>query len=336
VKALRLHGAGDLRLHDEHEPQPGDGEVVVEVTAVGLCGSDRHWVVEGGIGDALLERPLVLGHEFCGVIASGRRSGERVALDPAVPCGRCATCLAGMPHLCPEVRFAGHGSTDGALRTLVAWPERLAHPLPDEIPDVEAPLLEPLGVALHALGLARVAAGTRAGVFGCGPLGLLIVEALAAAGARTVVATDPLPHRRAAAAAAGAAQAVDPRELAGAPLDRLDVEVAFEAAGTDEALADAIDAVRPGGRVVLVGIPDADRTMFVASAARRKELTFRLCRRMEPGDLPRAIRLAGSGRISLGPLIGERHALADWQEAFAALLARRSLKVVVEPREGTS
>jgi L-iditol 2-dehydrogenase len=330
VKALRLHGAGDLRLHDEDEPEPGDGEVIVEVTAVGLCGSDRHWVVEGGIGDAVLQRPLVLGHEFCGVIASGRRSGERVALDPAVPCNRCETCLAGMPHLCPEVRFAGHGSTDGALRTLVAWPESLAHPLPDEIPDGEAPLLEPLGVALHALDLGRVAPGTRAGVFGCGPLGLLIVEALAAAGARTVVATDPLPHRRAAAVAAGAPHALDPGELAGT---QLDVEVAFEAAGTDEALADAIGAVRPGGRVVLVGIPDGDRTTFVASAARRKELTFLLCRRMEPDDLPRAIRLAGSGRVSLGPLVGERYALANWEEAFAALVARRSLKVVVEPRE---
>jgi L-iditol 2-dehydrogenase len=235
-----------------------------------------------------------------------------------------------MEHLCPGVRFAGHGSTDGALRTLVAWPERLAHPLPDEIRDAEAPLLEPLGVALHALGLGRIAPGTRAGVFGCGPLGLLIVEALAAAGASTVVATDPLPHRRAAAAAAGAAQALDPGELAG-----LDLEVAFEAAGTDEALADAIGAVRPGGRVVLVGIPDGDRTTFVASAARRKELTLLLCRRMEPDDLPRAISLAGSGRVSLGPLVGERHALADWQEAFAALVARRSLKVVVEPQEQT-
>jgi L-iditol 2-dehydrogenase len=335
VKALRLHGAGDLRLHDEPAPEPRDGEVIVEVTAVGLCGSDRHWVVEGGIGDAVLERPLVLGHEFCGVVASGRRSGERVALDPAMPCNRCATCLAGMPHLCPEVRFAGHGSTDGALRTLVAWPEHLAHSLPDEIPDAEAPLLEPLGVALHALDIAGVVPGTRAGVFGCGPLGLLIVEALAAAGASTVIATDPLPHRRDAATAADAEQALDPGELTRAQLDGLDVEVAFEAAGTDEALADAIDAVRPGGRVALVGIPDGDRTTFVASVARRKELTLLLCRRMEPADLPRAIRLAGSGRVSLGPLVGERHALEDWQEAFAALVARRSLKVVVEPREQT-
>ena len=117
MKALRLHGVGDLRLHDEPSPTPAAGEVLVRVTAVGLCGSDRHWLDQGGIGDAVLSRPLVLGHEFAGVIESGSRSGERVALDPAIPCGRCAPCLAGQPHLCLRLRFAGHGSTDGALRS---------------------------------------------------------------------------------------------------------------------------------------------------------------------------------------------------------------------------
>jgi L-iditol 2-dehydrogenase len=323
VKALRLHRAGELRLHEEPEPLAADGEVLVHVTAVGLCGSDRHWFVEAGIGDAVLDRPLVLGHEFAGVIASGPRAGERVALDPAVPCRRCGVCLAGLLHLCPSGRFAGHGSTDGALRTSLAWPADLAYPIPDRIPNTEAALLEPLGVALHALDLGHVRAGTRTGVFGCGPIGLLLVQAVAAAGAETVVATDPLPHRRAAAGA----RAVDPRELP----PGLDLDVALETAGTDEALADAIESVRPGGRVVLVGIPDDDRTSFVASAARRKGLTLLVCRRMKPDDLPRAIRLAESGGVDLGSLVGERHPLDDWAGAFAALVERRTLKVVIEP-----
>ena len=166
MKALRLHGTGDLRLHDEPVPEPRDGEVLVRVAAVGLCGSDRHWFLEGGIGDAVLDRPLVLGHEFVGTIESGARAGERVALDPAVPCGRCGVCLRGNPHLCPELRFAGHGSADGALRTRLAWPERLAHSLPDALSDAEGSLLEPLGVALHALDLAKARPGSTAGVFG--------------------------------------------------------------------------------------------------------------------------------------------------------------------------
>ncbi|HZQ88866.1 MAG TPA: alcohol dehydrogenase catalytic domain-containing protein [Gaiellaceae bacterium] len=328
MKVLRLHRAGDLRLHEEPEPRAADGEVLVHVSAVGLCGSDRHWFVEAGIGDAVLDRPLVLGHEFAGVIASGPRAGERVALDPAVPCRRCDVCLAGLPHLCPSGRFAGHGSTDGALRTSLAWPEDLAHRLPDRVPDTEAALLEPLGVALHSLDLGHVRRGTRTGVFGCGPIGLLLVQAIGAAGGETVVATDPLPHRRTAALTAGAAEAVDPGELAGGGLG---LDVAFETAGAEGALADAIEAVRPGGRVVLVGVPDDDRTSFVASAARRKGLTLLVCRRMEPADLPRAIGLAESGGVDLGSLVGERHALDDWRDAFAALVERRTLKVVVEP-----
>ncbi len=327
MRALRLHGVGDLRLHEEPDVVAGEGEVLVDVTAVGLCGSDRHWVTEGAIGDAALERPLVLGHEFAGVIASGPRSGQRVALDPAVPCDRCAVCAAGLPHLCPETSFAGHGTTDGALRTQLAWPERLAHPVPDAVGDAEGALLEPLGVALHALDLGHVGEETVAGVFGCGPIGLLLVQALAAVGATTAVATDPLAHRRAAAEASGAVRAGGPAELDGALVD-----VAFETAGTDEALADAIAAVRAGGRVVLVGIPDGDRTSFTASPARRKGLTLLISRRMKPNDLPRAIELATQGRVDLESLIGERHALREWEEAFAALVDRRTLKVIVEPQ----
>ncbi len=318
MKALRLHGRGELRLHDEPEPVPADGEVLLRVNAVGLCGSDRHWFLEGSIGDAGLSRPLVLGHEFSATIESGPRAGERVAVDPAVPCGRCAVCCSGLPHLCGELRFAGHGVTDGALCELLAWPEQLVHPLPDSLSDAEGALLEPLGVALHALDLGHVRPGMTAGVFGCGPLGLQLVQVLRMAG-MSVVADDPLPHRLAAAEALGASRP------AGEP-----VEVAFEVAGEDAALAAAIDAARPGGRVVIVGIPDGDRTSFTASTARRKGLTIALSRRMEAADLPRAIRLAESRHVELAPLVSSRYALADWAAAFDDLVERRGLKAVVE------
>ncbi len=227
VKALRLQAAGELQLHEEPDPEPEPGQVLVRVGGVGLCGSDRHWFLEGGIGDAVLGEPLVLGHEFAGVVASGPRRGERVVLDPAIPCGRCALCLAGDGHLCAELRFAGHGSTDGGLRTLVAWPEQLAHPLPGSISDEAAPLLEPLGVALHAVDLGGAGPGTTAAVFGCGPIGLLLVQVLQAAGVTVELAADPLPHRAAAARAFGARRS-DPAGVT--------VDVAYEAAGDDGAL----------------------------------------------------------------------------------------------------
>jgi L-iditol 2-dehydrogenase len=327
VKALRLHAPNELQLHEEPDPSPGEGEVLVRVAAVGLCGSDRHWLLEGGIGDAGLERPLVLGHEFAGVVASGPRSGERVAVDPADPCGRCDLCANGLEHLCPGMRFAGHGSTDGALRTLLVWPERLVHAVPDTLTDAEAALAEPLGVALHAFDLAHVRPGAGAGVFGCGPLGLLLVQLLHMAGASPIVATDALPHRVAAAESLGATHA----RLAGTGADDEGLDVAFEVAGDDGAVDEAIAALRPTGRLVLVGIPDDDRTSFRASAARRKGLTMLVSRRMTASDLPRALRLAAGGRIVLDPLVTERYSLDEWPEAFASLRDRRGLKVVVEP-----
>jgi L-iditol 2-dehydrogenase len=323
VKVLRLHGARDLRLHDEPSPVAAAGEVLVRVTAVGLCGSDRHWYLDAGIGDAVLAQPLVLGHEFVGVIEGGARAGERVAVDPAIPCARCTTCLAGQQHLCPEGRFAGHGVTDGGLRARLAWPAELAHALPDSLSDAEATLLEPLGVALHALDLGQVQAGTKAGVFGCGPVGLLLIQALHAAGASTVVANDVLPHRLEAAVALGATRS----RAAGDEV----LDVAFEAAGEDAALDDAIAATRPGGRVVVVGIPTGDRMSFTASVARRKGLTLLLSRRMEAADLSRALRLVESGLVHLAPLVSARYALDEWRDAFGDLVRRSGLKVVIEP-----
>ena len=318
MNAVRLHAPGDIRLHEEPPPVPEEGEALVRVTAVGLCGSDRHWFVDGGIGDATLTDPLVLGHEFVGVVESGPRRGRRVAVDPAITCGRCAMCLAGQPNLCAEVRFAGH-STDGALRSLVAWPENLLHPLPDTLPDAEATLLEPLGVAVHAVDLGHVRPGTSAAVLGCGPLGLLLVRLLLAVGAAPVVAVDPLPHRAAAA------------EEAGAVLDApVGVDVVFDVTDADTA-GQAVDAARPGGRIVLVGIPSGDRTTFTASTARRKGLSILLCRRMQPVDLERALRLVESGSVRTDSLVSERFGLSEAREAFAALSDRRGLKVVVEP-----
>jgi L-iditol 2-dehydrogenase len=327
VKALRLHGVGDLRLDEEAPPEPGPGELLLRIRAVGLCGSDRHWFAEGAIGDAALTRPLVLGHEFTATVEAGPRAGERVAVDPAHPCGVCEPCGRGLPHLCLDVRFAGHGTTDGALRDLMAWPEELAFPISERISDDDAPLLEPLGVALHALDLAKARPGTTAGVFGCGPLGLLIVQALHAVGASVAIATDVLPHRIEAAQGLGVGLAA-PAGTGSPPVD-----VAFEVAGEDAALDDAIAATRPGGRVVLVGIPSSDRTSFTASVARRKGLTLLVCRRMRPEHLPRAIRLAESGGVDLASLLTARYRLEEWPQAFSDLRDRSGHKVIVMPRD---
>jgi L-iditol 2-dehydrogenase len=140
MRAARLHGTGDIR-----------------------------------IGDAQLSAPLVLGHEFAGGLEGGPRHGERVAVDPAIPCRACEQCLDGDRNLCPLVDFAGHGTTDGAVREYLTWPSDVLHALPDGLSDADGAMLEPLGVALHAYDLAQVRIGGTVAVIGCGPVGLCLV-----------------------------------------------------------------------------------------------------------------------------------------------------------------
>src|SRR5947207_2004724 len=254
MRVARLHGAGDLRLGEEPAPRVPVGHSLVRVTAVGLCGSDLHWYGEAGIGDARLREPLVIGHELAGVVAEGPLAGTRVAVDPAIPCGSCELCREGNPNLCPTIRFCGHGDTDGALRDFLAWPSDLLHPLPDRLSDADGAMLEPLGVAIHAVDLGHLHVGGSVAVIGCGPIGLLVLQVARVAGAATVIAVDPQPHRREAARRPGAGVVVAPDGVSDEVWQaggRYGVHAAFEAAGTDHAVGLAVAAARPGGRVVL-------------------------------------------------------------------------------------
>src|SRR5262249_49725945 len=329
MKVARLHGASDLRLADEAEPVPGPGDCLVRVTAVGLCGSDLHWWTEGGIGDARLHRRIVRGHEFAGVIVDGLGTGLRVAVDPANPCNGCDVCRAGNHNLCPAVAFAGHADVDGALREYLTWPAELLVPLPDGVSDVDGALLEPLGVALHAFALGHVRAGWSVGVFGCGPIGLMLVRLARLAGAGLVVASDPLAHRRDAALRYGADAVWDPAGELDVDLG-VGVDVAFEGAGAGDAGRGRMGAVRPGAKVVLVGIPDADTTSFPAALARRKGLSLVLSRRMND-TYPRAIRLVERGDVDLSTLVTARFPLDQASDAFAVAVARTGLKTVITP-----
>ncbi|HET6920075.1 MAG TPA: alcohol dehydrogenase catalytic domain-containing protein [Jiangellaceae bacterium] len=327
---VRLHAAGDLQLHEEEPPAAGPGETLVRVTDVGICGSDLHWFEEGGIGDAQLTRPLVLGHEIGGVVHDGPLAGTPVAVDPAIPCGACRQCLAGHRNLCPTIRFAGHGALDGGLRELLAWPTALLHPLPEALSTTVGAVLEPLGVAIHALDLAHLSTAANVAIIGCGPIGLLLVEAALASGATSVVAVEPLPHRRAAARHRGADIVLPPDEVTGR-MPQLEVDVAIEAAGNDNAVEQAMALVRPGGRVILTGIPTDDRTSFPASLARRKGLTIALVRRMKDDGYVRGIRLVGKGRVDAASLVTARFPLEKTAEAFELAARRTGLKVLIQP-----
>ena len=330
MKSVRLHAVGDLQFHEEPIPVAGVGAELVRVKAVGVCGSDLHWFSEGGIGDAQLKRPLVLGHEFAGIT----EAGKRVAVDPAIPCGHCEFCLRGHPNLCSSLIFAGHAEQDGALQEYIAWSKNNLYPIPDSLTYADGAMLEPLGVAIHAVDLAKIKAGMRVGVFGCGPIGLLIIQLAKLSGATEILATDRLLHRVEAAKRFGASQVFsveDPRglqEMRAAVKER-GVEIAFEAAGEQEAVDDAFEAVLPGGKVILAGIPESDRTSFSASTARRKGLTIKLVRRMKH-TYPRAIDLVSKGLVDVQSLVTHCYPLNQALEAFQVAKRREGLKVIIE------
>lgn len=332
----RFHAARDVRLAEEPLPEPGEAESLVEITAVGLCGSDLHWYDEGGIGDARITYPIVGGHEMAGIVRGGDLDGVRVAVDPAIPCHHCDLCIAGHPNLCRNMVFAGHANCDGGFQRFLAWPTARLHPLPDTLSDADGAMLEPLGVAVHAVDLGHVRLGDTVAVLGCGPIGLLMIQVARAAGAARVLAADPLPHRREVALTRGADGVLDPADPA--YFQRLNdftggfgVDVAFEIAGTDSAIDAAVEVVRPGGRVVLGGIPSAETSAFPASPARRKGLTFAMVRRMKE-VYPRATALVAGGLVDVRNLVSHRFPLTDVSTAFDTAVARQGLKVILEPR----
>lgn len=315
------------------EPPPGDpppGWSLLAVTSVGICGSDLHWFTDGGIGENRIERPVVPGHEFAAVAVTGSYAGRRVAVDPAIPCRSCELCRMGYENLCPTVEFAGHGTLDGAMQEQLLWPDHLLHPLPDDVSDDAGALLEPLGVAIHAVGLSHLRPGADVLVVGAGPIGALAIQVARRQGAARVFAVEPHEHRRATALRSGADAAFSDEHGAEEVLDATGgrgVDVVVEIAGTDAAIATAVEASRPGARIALAGIPSGDDSSFPAAPARRKGLTFAMVRRMND-TYPRAIALAGDG-IDLDLLVTERHPLTEAAKAFRSASERHGDKVVV-------
>lgn len=333
--AVRLHTVGDLRLHEEPVPTPTQGNALIRVTAVGICGSDLHWFKDGTTGDVEIVNPFILGHEFAGVVESGKIMGRRVAVDPLVPCGNCEFCEEGNPNLCPQQVFAGHYPQDGAMREFMAWPEGNFHILPDSLTDEEGAMLEPLGVAIHTADLGKVKSGMTVGIYGCGPIGLLVVQLVRELGAKRIIASDKLSHRTEAAQHFGATDVFlyrkgeEYKEILSATNHR-GVDVAFEIAGDNDAVETAIETCKPGGRVILCGISAGDRTSFTSSVARRKGLTLKMVRRMKH-TYPRAIQWVESGRIDLRSLISLRFSLEKSLDAFETAKRRDGLKALIKP-----
>ncbi len=314
--AAVLHGICDLRIEERPMPEPGPGEVLVEIASVGVCGSDVHYYEHGRIGDFVVHAPLVLGHEASGVVvASGARAtrvpvGTRVALEPGVPCGACDGCRHGRYNLCPDVRFFATPPIDGAFARYVTIDENFAHPLPDHLDDDAGALMEPLSVGIWANRKAGTSVGARVLVTGAGPVGVLAGLVARAAGARVTV-VDVNADRLAQATALGIDEAVDARS--GNAFGEADILI--ECTGVPAVVRSGITALRPAGTAVLVGMgaqPDAPLPVAVIQA---RELTVTGTFRYA-NTYPEAIALAASGRLRLDGIVGARLPLAETERAL--------------------
>jgi (R,R)-butanediol dehydrogenase/meso-butanediol dehydrogenase/diacetyl reductase len=265
MKAARWHAAKDIRVEDIDEPEVTPGSVKVKVAWTGICGSDLHEYMAGPIFVPVGEdhplshdkAPITMGHEYCGeVVELGEgveniAVGDRVAIEPIFCCGECAPCREGLYNLCEKLGFVGLSGGAGGF-----------HKMPDELSMEQGALVEPAAVALHAVRVSTIKAGDTAAVFGAGPIGLLVVEALRAAGAAQVYVVEPSAERRAKAMDLGATRALDPtatdfvaeiREATGSGVD-----VAFEVTGVPQVLAQVIDSTRHEGQSLIVSIWESE------------------------------------------------------------------------------
>ncbi len=334
MKAAFLSALRQIDIGEAPEPElAGPRDVLLRIDAVGVCGSDVHYYRTGRIGAAVVKFPFVLGHEFAGTIektgAEVRRlqPGQRVAVDPLVACGHCDQCRAGRPNTCRNQRFMGNpGELSGSLAEFVVLPADCCYPVPDSMTDGQAAMIEPLSIGIHSQRLSQMEAGATVAILGSGPIGLSVLLACRAAADCTAYMTDLIDERLKMAAQLGARWTGNPKQgdivKAIGEAEPTGVDIVFECAGEQETLNQAVELLKPGGTLVMVGIPEFDEVSFQAHSLRRKELTIKNVRRQNHCMAP-AIEMVSSGRINVGPLMTHHFPLSETGAAFELVSAYR-------------
>jgi L-idonate 5-dehydrogenase len=341
MQALVIHSAGDLRVEEVTTPDVGAGQLRVRVRCGGICGSDLHYFQHGGFGAIRVKEPMVLGHEISGVIdavgagVTGFREGERIAVSPSQPCGMCRYCQQGLQNHCLDMRYYGSAMrtphVQGAFRQEIVVETHQAHKLAAGVSDGEGAMAEPLAVALHAVRRAGPLLGKRVLVTGCGPIGALVIIAARRAGAAHIVATDVSEHTLGKALKVGADEAInvatEPDGLTRFTADKGAFDMLFEASGNERALRGALDAVRPRGVIVQLGL-GGDMTLPVNTLV-AKEFDLRGAFRFHE-EFAIAVELLNKGLVDVKPLISATLSYRDPARAFALAADRsQAMKVLL-------
>ena len=341
MEALIIHAPGDLRIEPCETPAVAAGQLLVKVSAGGICGSDLHYFHQGGFGTVRLKEPMILGHEVAGVItqvgteAGDFQVGERVAISPSRPCGACRYCQQGLHNHCLDMRYYGSAMRNphvqGAFRQSLVIEAWQAHRLADHVSDEEGAMVEPLSVALHAVTRGGPIMGKRVLVTGCGPIGALVVVAARRAGAREIVVTDVGDFTLRKALQVGADRAInvaeEPQALQAYHADKGYFDVLFECSGNEQALRAGLDALRPRGIIVQVGLGGEMTLPINAIAAKELDLrgTFRFHEEFAVG-----VDLLNKRLIDIKPLISASLPYRDATKAFKLASDRsQAMKVLL-------
>ena len=328
MKKVDLTGIGKFKVVETTKPQiKKDDDVLLRIDTIGICGSDIHYYKEGKIGDQLVDFPFTIGHECSAIVEEvGKKvaqvkPGDLVAIEPVISCHKCAQCLAGREHTCLNQTFLGApGQLDGGLAGYLVMPQENCYPIPENLDAEMAMMVEPLSIGYYASQFVRnLDKINSVAILGVGPIGLGVMLSLQARGFKNIFVTDKLDYRLDAAKKNGAVWTGNPdkqeivSELKKINPDQFDI--VFECCGKQEALDQAIDILKPGGMLLIVGIPEEDRISFNISNIRRKEITIQNVRRQNKSFQP-VIDLLSSGKISCDFMITHRFSFKKTGEAF--------------------
>lgn len=327
MKAMMLTGIREMQMIEVPTPSIlKDSDVLIRMKTLGVCGSDIHYYVSGKIGSQVVEYPFTVGHEGAGVVekvgkaVSSVKPGDRIAIEPAMPCWECDQCKAGRPHTCRKLRFLGcPGQAEGSLSEFIVMPESSCIPISDDISFDQAAISEPLAIGVYAVKQSIPMEGAKVGILGFGPIGMSVLLPALAMGASEVYVTDKIDARLEIASNSGAVLTANPDsedvvEKITREVPEL-LDVVFECCGQQDAIDNAVDLLKPGGKLMIIGIPEFERWSFPVDKSRHKEITIQNVRRQNEALEP-ALDMLEKGDVSVDAMATHRFRFKDSKAAF--------------------
>ncbi len=327
MKAIRLIGLKQMSMFEIPIPKfKTDSDVIIKMTHVGVCGSDVHYFTNGKIGKQIVEFPFTVGHEGSGIVESVGskvtrvKPGDRIAIDPAMPCGLCDQCQTGRSHTCRKLRFLGcPKQAEGCLSEYIVMPENSCFPIHENLTLEDASLSEPLCVGYYGVKLSQMKPGANIGILGAGPIGRSVLASLQTFAPGKIYITDKLDYRLSLAREAGADWVGNPDKTDIVSQVKLQqpnmLDIVFECCGKQEAIDQAISLLKPGGKLMIIGIPESTHYSFSVDEMRHKEICIQNVRRQNE-CLDECLKLLSEGKIKVGNWVTHRFPLKETKDAF--------------------